>query len=1120
MFIVVYFFGLLGGFCQQSLKDQTNTIPGFSVDIRFLDPLNLDKNSVISGTNNIIFQTEKKDTFLKLKTTLKPEINYEFINSAYEFEHQILKVNSVTRPFSSKFSGSYNAGTDAKRANEFLWVYCILKKPLYNLNLNNAPLTGAFKDAVNRLGRDLTPEGFISKFGTHYTDRITLGGNFISKNSLRRDNFIESPYTKNEFKEAVLKAIVRQKRGDSISDPYIQLAQAQFYTRGGAISELWEERWEQTLTDENAVVIDADFIAITNLLSTKNFPNLDDLQYKRSLLQEAIDTAVKKSISWQATAENSDFFKKYSLEFTQKIGKLIKKSVGTETHETSRYLGDLFFGSFNENGEPMETKAVIDYNGIDLNTLLTDEEIQINKRLDFTISPEELKKAYVSVWDDTKKLVKGGGRTTMYLSGKAEARTYFKEALIKPVYKEVEITTIDKDVFKITYSLERVQNKNKVLALSKGYDYSLDSEVVASAAAGDTANLEKFYFEGASRNTAGVVKALIQNFDDATMLNLVFDFGVKPTTEDLDLAFDPEYFSKEKVICLLERGAKPKNNMIYKAVAYKEPDVVYALLREHAIPVNNDIAFAAKLKNYEVIKALMSLDFKGFLAEEDMLAIAVENKDTQLTEKFISRGAVANPAILKSAIDTNNQELLNLVKTVSKNSSEVFEVIATANNTELFNYFINKGNVEISDSVLSTAIANDNLIILGLALDAGGSADYSMQKALELKNVNAIRLSLKKGANADSVFNYAASENNFELYKEALNTYNGNPQIALTTAVTFDALDFAHYTFTKKEAFLNADLQMLQAVKNKNQEMLDLLISYGGKPQTALEEAVNLGNIDLTRYLISKGASVTNAELIQKAVALDNAQLSALLLATEDVNPNDVLLDILKLKNEELLNILINQGAVVTEDAIDEAIRLENEANVLQLFGAADQFILTENLLFHIIKKEMNVAADFLIERLDKADLALDAAFQFKNKSALILALQRGATVTDEDLIKAVENHFEEAIPILLKQNLNASVVDSEGNTLLHFITNQYNGGDEDLMDILFDAGVNINAKNKEGETPLHWAVKAGIKNKVLIEKLIQHGALPEAKTISNKSVSDYADSKQTRQFLRRLEVH
>jgi len=70
------------------------------------------------------------------------------------------------------------------------------------------------------------------------------------------------------------------------------------------------------------------------------------------------------------------------------------------------------------------------------------------------------------------------------------------------------------------------------------------------------------------------------------------------------MVFEANYFNPDIAIILLERNAKPKNNMIFKAVAYRQPNVIKALLREGAIPVNNDLEFAIRLKDEELVSAI------------------------------------------------------------------------------------------------------------------------------------------------------------------------------------------------------------------------------------------------------------------------------------------------------------------------------------------------------------------------------------------------------------------------------------------------------------------------------------------------------------------------------------
>mgnify|MGYP001177259075 CR=1 FL=1 len=1110
-FLVLFSFQICFG--QQTID--TLRAPGFGVDMRFLDPLDPGRKSVIRSVPFNVLETENKLSAV-LPVEKASELRYEFVQTAYDFEQKILGLDAEDLVASANFSQAYNSTADAEKKDQLLYVYTLRKKSLFAQELQQNQISEKFKDAVARLGRDLTAEGFLSWFGTHYTTRVTYGGLFLTRNIIRSEDFVNSPYSEKEFKTKLLIAIGEQQRGDTLTDPYIQLGPPQRFTRGGDSEEIWDERWEQTVTPESAQIIEATYKPLTTLLTPQNFPELDDIAEKRVLLETALARVESRVKNWQAQEHSSSFFQKYSLRFRQKAISVVKNSMGTaEESSRTNYVGDLFFGSFNANGEPMNTKPLIEYQGIDLNTLLTDEEIALNKILDFTISPEELKGSYVSIWDDTKKLVKGENRTPLFISGPETARTAFKEALVQPVFKEVQITTIDNDVFTIKYSLEQLKEHTPIVASGNPYNYALDSELVAAAARGDTLAIVDKYLAGASRAVDGVIAAAVQNFDDATVLNTIFDFGVQPTTSDLDLVFDADYFSKEKALTLLERGAKPKNNMIFKAVAYKAPEVIYALLREGAKPVNNDIAFAVRNKDYKAVKALMSDGITNFTADTEMLALAVTNADADLVEQFIEFGAEANATILEEALKSEGSKLVDQIKKVTTTSTQVLEVVAQADDTPLFSYFLQQGEAQLSDKVITTAITNSNLVILGQALDQEDRTDFSLEQAILFKNTPAVRLSLEHGANAAPAFDYAAAENDFTLFKENLDRFNGDPKTALRVAVKYNQTDFAKYVFQQKEAEVDPNVHLTEVVKNENQELVEFLISKRADPQLAVDAAIQSGNSSITHYLIEKGAVVENPNLLKSASKSQNIELAKVLLETRQMDPDAIMLDLIALKDAKLVETNLSYGAQADAAALRAAVDSKSEEIALKLIELAADNLLTNTLIFNAVKNGMPQVVSHLIDRVSNPDYAYKAALETKQAEMLNLSIAKGAVTEDQDLFRVMRADFQEAVPVLLDAGLDPKVLDLEGNTLLHYVVYKSDKEDLQLIEDLLDYGLNINAKNKIGETPLHWAVKGGNQNTEIIKKLLSNGALVEAQTIKRQTVYDYAEDKSIRQLLK-----
>ncbi|MGL4561218.1 MAG: ankyrin repeat domain-containing protein [Brevinema sp.] len=86
-----------------------------------------------------------------------------------------------------------------------------------------------------------------------------------------------------------------------------------------------------------------------------------------------------------------------------------------------------------------------------------------------------------------------------------------------------------------------------------------------------------------------------------------------------------------------------------------------------------------------------------------------------------------------------------------------------------------------------------------------------------------------------------------------------------------------------------------------------------------------------------------------------------------------------------------------------------------------------------------------------------------------------------QSLIEAAGRNDLKAIKIMISQNANVHVKDHNGMSLLHLIS------DVETADLLIQKGIDINALNKFGSTPLHWAVSKT--NYDLVLHLIEYGA-------------------------------
>ena len=112
------FFLLSLNFCfaQQSLDSLK--VPGFSVDIRFLDALDPARKSVIGPKEVKIFEQVAFDEIAKITTPSDSELRFEFIQTAHDFEHIILNAQVEDLPVSANFSQAYKVTADAEKNNK------------------------------------------------------------------------------------------------------------------------------------------------------------------------------------------------------------------------------------------------------------------------------------------------------------------------------------------------------------------------------------------------------------------------------------------------------------------------------------------------------------------------------------------------------------------------------------------------------------------------------------------------------------------------------------------------------------------------------------------------------------------------------------------------------------------------------------------------------------------------------------------------------------------------------------------------------------------------------------------------------------------------------------------
>lgn len=371
-----------------------------------------------------------------------------------------------------------------------------------------------------------------------------------------------------------------------------------------------------------------------------------------------------------------------------------------------------------------------------------------------------------------------------------------------------------------------------------------------------------------------------------------------------------------------------------------------------------------------------------------------------------------------------HQEQFNLFsEAISNGHTEIVKLFLKSN------FEVNYGDLDSTkSSLLHSAIETGNLEIVQLLIDFGADIKWTEQD-----KCSALYKAVRKGA--------------IDVVKIILQTD--------------EDIDFCG----ENGAALH------EAIRMENLELVKILLHHGANiynltntqsyKLTALEEAINRGNMTISNILINEG----------KGYSLNKKMLVALSLAS-------------RLGSLELVTFLLDKGVDVNlkvngTSAIEEAINGQHE-NVIYYLIRRGALYRSYPVFYAAIRNgQINI-----VKKILTRNFSLDV--RYKGKTPLAVACDCGSL---------------RVAKILLNMGADVNITDKKGKTPLHYVAEK---GSIKIVQALVEKGADINEKDDFNQSPLHLASKYG--RLKVIDFLLDCGASTAADIdIFDKTPLDYA---------------
>lgn len=442
-------------------------------------------------------------------------------------------------------------------------------------------------------------------------------------------------------------------------------------------------------------------------------------------------------------------------------------------------------------------------------------------------------------------------------------------------------------------------------------------------------------------------------------------------------------------------------------------------------------------------------------------------------------------------------------------------------------------DVEKGDDPLSLAISNDASIeVIKFLADQPG-IDFQrniregrtyLHAAASKPNAAAVDYLLQKGADMNFLCHHDQTALTFA-------GFSGTVNLDVIKAFEKHGLDLKK-TYPAKN---DANILLLAVGSDTDFNITNYLIAKGlsiqsvdNKGNNAFDYAVKYGKVNVLKKLVEKGVKYSDKDLFfaaqgafRKANKIDVFQylvddLKIKPTVTNESGENVLHYIVSKNNQDDIITYFFNKGVNINQPDKDGNTPFIGAAksketklltlllpkvkniNVINAKGQSALSMAVTNGSPETIKLLLEKGADINIKDKEGNNLAYYLIQSFKGKGS------RGGFSRGENGDPNAD--FDVKLLTLKTSGLNLSQPQSKNNSLYHLAIEK---NDPALFKKLDGLGLDINAVNKEGNTPLHEAALIA-KNDELLKFLVSQGAKKDIKTSFGETAYDLAKENET----------